>query len=133
MINIEMDAVVNEYVLSVLEGTTRGRSTTVQYRAAKTAFKTMIAAGLIRHRYDPRRRMEEFRATEALTQQWRKEFPEVADLVEPTEVIVMELDGNRSEFCWTPMWGALDRQSNGRRLSDIHAFLSISLKSEDPC
>ena len=107
MIEIEMDAVMNEYVLQALgsafdEPDSRLKLKDQQVRAKERAviaiLETMIASGSVRHRYNANRKVEEFRSSESLVRHWKRDFPHVAQIVDPTETIIVKIRGKRSRF-----------------------------------
>jgi succinate dehydrogenase flavin-adding protein (antitoxin of CptAB toxin-antitoxin module) len=106
---IEMDAVVNEYVLQTLE--TMSELDKPPYtckREVVTILKAMMNSNLINHRYNATRGIDEFRATRRLTWQWRRDFLEVAAIVAPTETIIVEIGEDRRTFT-EKLLGAEDR------------------------
>jgi hypothetical protein len=85
---IELDAVISEYVLEALETVSESEKPPIaRARAVTVALKALMEAGLIRH--------DEFRAMQSLTLQWERGFPELEDIVDPTETIILEI-GNES-------------------------------------
>jgi hypothetical protein len=93
---IELDAVISEYVLEALETVSESEKPPIaRARAVTVALKALMEAGLIRHRYSVTRSIDEFRAMQSLTLQWERGFPELEDIVDPTETIILEI-GNES-------------------------------------
>jgi hypothetical protein len=96
---IEMDAVINEYVLETLEAVPESREPpTTRERAVTVALKALMDSGLISHRYNATSGIDEFRATERLTRQWERDFLELVDVVAPTETIIVEIGKNSRTF-----------------------------------
>jgi hypothetical protein len=76
VVKIEMDAVVNEYVLDALEAFPE--SNKPQYtreKAVTAALKALMDSSLMIHNYNATRGIDEFRATARLTRQWEQNFP----------------------------------------------------------
>lgn len=93
---VEMDAVTNEYMLDALETVPEpNKPARSRERAVTVALKTLINSGLVTHRYDARKGVDEFRATERLIQRWTRDFPALTAIVAPTETIVVKV-GKRS-------------------------------------
>jgi hypothetical protein len=96
---IEMDAVVNEYVLHALEAVPEAKKPQcARERAVMIALKTLIDSGLINHRYNAENGIDEFRATDRLTRQWVREFPALTAVVAPTETIILRIGKKSRTF-----------------------------------
>lgn len=96
-VRIELDAVINEYVLETLEAVPESEKPPVARERAVTAvLKALMDSELVRHRYNSLRRIDEFRATQRLRMQWERDFPELEDIVDPQETIIVEI-GKKSD------------------------------------
>jgi hypothetical protein len=96
---IELDAVANEYLLETLEAVPESDKPPIaRARAVTIALKALIDSGLLRHRYNAKRETDEFRSTQALILQWERDFPELEQVVTPTEVFSVEIGKKTSTF-----------------------------------
>lgn len=96
---IELDAVVSEYVLDTLESVSEGEAPPAdRERAVTVALKALIETGMTHHTYNERRGIDEFRATKSLLALWERDFPELERLVDPTETIVVKVGKGRRSF-----------------------------------
>jgi hypothetical protein len=96
---VELDAVINEYLLETLEAVPESEKPPIaRERAVTIALKALINSGLIRHRYNAKRKIDEFRSTQALILQWERDFPELEQVVAPTEVISVEIGKETCTF-----------------------------------
>jgi hypothetical protein len=96
---VQLDAVVNEYVLDTLEEISEKNLAPYQReRAFIKIVEALIVDGLISHRYDPSRQTDEFHATRSLTRKWRRDFPELEDHVDPTETITIDIGKDNSRY-----------------------------------
>ena len=96
---IELDAVISEYVLETLETVSESdKPPIVRERAVTAALQALLEADLIRHRYNATRRIDEFRAAWDLTRRWELDFPELEDIVDPTETIILEIGEKARTF-----------------------------------
>jgi len=96
---IELDAVISEYVLDTLEAVPESEKPPIaRERAVMAALKTLMNSELIRHRYNATRGIDEFRATRRLTLQWEQDFPELEDVVDPAETIILEIGRKSHTF-----------------------------------
>src|SRR3954447_4858896 len=96
---IEMDAVVNEYVLEAVEALLESNmASCAREKAVMAALKTLMDSGLTKHHYNAARGIDEFRATDDLTWQWERDFPGIEDVVDPTETIIVEVGNDGGTF-----------------------------------
>ena len=96
---IELDAVVNEYLLEALEAVPESEKPPIARERAVTAvLKALMGSGLIRHHHNATRGIDEFRATQRLTLQWERDFPELEDVVDPTETIIVQIGKKSRTF-----------------------------------
>ena len=96
---IELDAVTNEYVLKALETILASEKPPVaRDGTVAAALKALMEAGLIRHSYNASRGVDEFRSTRNLTLRWKRAFPELEEIVDPTETIIVEIGDKSRTF-----------------------------------
>ena len=96
---IEMDAVVNEYVLNALEVVPKSKEPRCsRERSVTVALRALMDSGLINHRYNAGNGIDEFRATERLTRQWEREFPALPAIVAPTDTIILTIGKKSRTF-----------------------------------
>jgi hypothetical protein len=93
----------DEYALRTLESELNGSNNSklhdkrIRERAIIAFLKYSISAGWVRHKYNAKRSMEEFRASESLVRRWRHDFPDLEQIVDPSETIIVKIGGKR--FC----------------------------------
>lgn len=103
---IELDAVVSEYVLDTLEAVFESDEPLAnRERAVTAALKVLMEDGLIRHRYNETRGIDEFRAMRDLVLLWERDFPELEQIVDPTETIIVKIGKSSRTFAENLMTG----------------------------
>jgi len=96
---IELDAVVNQYVLEALETISESRKpSSAREQAVTVALRVLLEAGLIRHRYNAARRIDEFRAMRSLTLRWERDFTDLEEIVDPAETIIVDVGDKSRTF-----------------------------------
>jgi hypothetical protein len=90
--------VVNEYVLQALETMPPSGMMRAHERIVAVIIKNLMDSGLINHHFNKTRGIDEFRATLRLAQRWKRDFREVAEIVSPTETIVVEIGEDCGTF-----------------------------------
>jgi len=77
-------------------------------RILMTTLETMVASGVATHRYDLKRKVDEFRCTERLTRHWEWFFPGAQLSFDSSERQIVEISGNRSRYI-NKNWAVVDK------------------------
>jgi hypothetical protein len=105
---IEMDAVVKEYALCMLKSVLYGpkrllalrneNDDRVKERVFMSVLESMVRSGAANHRYDDKRKIDVFLASETLTQNWGSVFPGTMIPDDRSSRHILEISGSRSRY-----------------------------------